>query len=300
MKTMKEYTSLGEQLSCLIEDRGILIGKDQKGFVRTNVDVVYPYFAVSICTQGSARVLYDMQDLMQSRNELGLVLPGHILCPVSNTDDYTFTWLFISPDLITKEELLPVSNRGMKLFDKVPMCRVTDEEAQRLLTLIDQMEYVSSLSKGDLPHRDSVLKKLLSVMLELIFLYRKEQDEACFSSSHTNLYLRFTNLVVQHYKEERNVNYYATQLGYEPRYFSKLFRLASNGISPLEWIEQYVVTQAKLLMEANPQQSIKEIAYQLGFTDVANFFRYFKRGTSMTVSQYKANVTNRDKGVSML
>lgn len=144
--------------------------------------------------------------------------------------------------------------------------------------------------KGELPHRDSMLKRLLSVTLELIFLYRKEQNEVWFSSSHTKLYLRFTNLVVQHYKEERNVNYYAAQLGYEPRYFSKLFRIASNGISPLEWIEQYVVTQAKLLMEANPQLPIKEIAYQLGFTDVANFFRYFKRSTSMTVSQYKESI----------
>ena len=41
------------------------------------------------------------------------------------------------------------------------------------------------------------------------------------------------------------VNFYADLMGYSPRYFSTVFRQFSGGLSPLEWIQQYVATQAK-------------------------------------------------------
>ena len=102
-----------------------------------------------------------------------------------------------------------------------------------------------------------------------------------------NIYLQFCDLVVTHYKKERNVNYYAELLGYDPRYFSKIFRVYSNGISPLTWIQQYVVTRAKHIMDEYPKQSIKETAIQLGFPTTGNFCRYFKHATGMTPQEYK-------------
>ena len=110
-----------------------------------------------------------------------------------------------------------------------------------------------------------------------------------------DVYNRFTDLVVAHYKENRNVNYYAALLDYDQQYFTKLFRKASGGVSPLEWIQQYVVTQAKLLMDANPKQTVKETAYQLGFPTTANFCRYFKRATGIYPQAYKEAVVSRDR-----
>jgi AraC-like DNA-binding protein len=93
--------------------------------------------------------------------------------------------------------------------------------------------------------------------------------------------------VVEHYKENRNVNYYAGLLDYDARYFSKVFRQFSGGLSPLEWIQQYVATQAKLIMDAHPKQTVKETAFQLGFPTTANFCRYFKRATGIYPQEYK-------------
>lgn len=94
-------------------------------------------------------------------------------------------------------------------------------------------------------------------------------------------------LVVEHYRENRNVNYYAGLMGYDPRYFSKSFRQFAGGLSPLEWIQQYVATQAKRIMDTHPEQTVKETAYQLGFPTTANFCRYFKRATGIYPQEYK-------------
>lgn len=66
------------------------------------------------------------------------------------------------------------------------------------------------------------------------------------------------------------------------------------GISPLEWIQQYVATQAKRIMDTYPEQTVKETAYQLGFPTTANFCRYFKRATGVYPQEYK------EKGDSQL
>ena len=87
------------------------------------------------------------------------------------------------------------------------------------------------------------------------------------------------------------MNYYAALLDYDQQYFTKLFRKASGGVSPLEWIQQYVVTQAKLIMDANPKQTVKETAYQLGFPTTANFCRYFKRATGIYPQAYKESIS---------
>ena len=93
--------------------------------------------------------------------------------------------------------------------------------------------------------------------------------------------------MVKHYRENRNVNFYARLLDYDPRYFSKLFRQYGNGLSPLEWIQQYVATQAKRIMDMNPKQTVKETAFQLGFPTTGNFCRYFKNATGIYPQEYK-------------
>ena len=127
----------------------------------------------------------------------------------------------------------------------------------------------------------------LAVGYEFINYYRREQDRLWTESRSAALYTQFCDLEVEHYRENRNVNFYAGLLDYDPRYFSKVFRQYSNGLSPLEWIQQYVATQAKRIMDMHPKQTVKETAYQLGFSTTANFCRYFKRTTGIYPQEYK-------------
>ena len=135
-----------------------------------------------------------------------------------------------------------------------------------------------------------MLLSQLAVGLEFINYYRREQDKEWAENRSAKIYTQFCDLVVERYRESRNVNYYAELLGYDARYFSKVFRQFSGGLSPLEWIQQYVATQAKYIMDAQPKQTVKETAYQLGFPNTANFCRYFKRATGIYPQEYKERV----------
>ena len=61
----------------------------------------------------------------------------------------------------------------------------------------------------------------------------------------------------------------------------------NNSTSPLEWIQNYITTRAKRMMDENPRVTVKEMAFALGFPNTANFCRYFKTVTNMIPQQYK-------------
>ncbi|MBO5592726.1 MAG: AraC family transcriptional regulator [Prevotella sp.] len=97
--------------------------------------------------------------------------------------------------------------------------------------------------------------------------------------------------MVRHYRESRNVKFYANLLHLSPKHFTFLIRQETGGLSPFSWIEQYVVTQAKYLIESHPSRTLGAIAYDLGFSEPTAFFRYFKRVTGMTAKQYRESLT---------
>ena len=93
---------------------------------------------------------------------------------------------------------------------------------------------------------------------------------------------------MEHYRESREVKYYAALMNLSPKYFSKIITEAA-GMSPADWIEQYVVAQAKLMLHTQPF-TIKETAFRLGFDESASFCRFFKRVTGLTPQQFRAGL----------
>ena len=177
------------------------------------------------------------------------------------------------------------------VFHKSPTCQLTDVQAERVKALAEVLSAIAQHDMNELPLRRQMLQIQLAIAYEFVHYYRREEDKRWDKTKYVDVYNRFTDLVVEHYKENRNVNYYASLLDYDQQYFTKIFCKASGGVSPLEWIQQYVVTQAKLLMDANPKQTVKETAYQLGFPTTANFCRYFKRATGIYPQAYKKSIT---------
>jgi AraC-like DNA-binding protein len=80
------------------------------------------------------------------------------------------------------------------------------------------------------------------------------------------------------------VKYYAALMNLSPKYFSKIITEAA-GMSPADWIEQYVVAQAKLMLHTQPM-TVKETAYRLGFDESASFCRFFKRVAGVTPREF--------------
>ena len=272
-----------------VEQNGVCVEKDVKGHSVTGMDMVFPHVIILLCLRGTARVMFDMQELAIEKNDLGILPPGHFLRRIECSEDYTFACVLISAEMFTEVKAHAFSHDHDK-FNYAPVCRLTDEQAQRVMALNEILEAIASHDINDLQLRHQMLLSHLAVGLEFVNYYRREQDKERMKNRPEMLYTQFCNLVVEHYRENRNVNFYAALMNYDARYFSKVFCQYTNGISPLEWIQQYVATQAKLIMNAHPEQTVKQTAFQLGFPTTANFCRYFKRATGIYPQEYKKRI----------
>ncbi|HIX54746.1 MAG TPA: AraC family transcriptional regulator [Candidatus Sphingobacterium stercoripullorum] len=123
----------------------------------------------------------------------------------------------------------------------------------------------------------------------------KEED------SCTTIFRRFEHLLEDYFNSENpqliglpSVAYFAYSLHLSPNYFGDLIKRMS-GETPRNFIHNKIVKLSKHKIHFT-DQSISEIAYQLGFTYPQHFMRLFKKKVGYTPTEYrlktKQNSTN--------
>ena len=281
-------TSPKELLIEEVEHSGILIVREMHRFFNLNEDFVFPHIILTLCLSGSARAKYDMRVITHHKNDLAFIMPGHVMHPMDCTDDFTYALFFISPKMFDDLRFHTFSHDYEK-FNYAPVCSLTDEQAAHLLTIVDQLIVIANHTDNELPHRYQALLAQLAVGFEFLNYYRHEQDRQWSENRHAELFNHFCDLVVKHYRESREVKYYASLMNITPKHLSRVIRAATGGLSPGQWIEQYVTAQAKRLIETHATPTLQETAYMLGFSEPTSFYRFFKRVTGMTAKQYRNN-----------
>jgi AraC family transcriptional regulator len=81
------------------------------------------------------------------------------------------------------------------------------------------------------------------------------------------------------------LNDLAKQIHVSPFHFARMFR-RTMGIAPHQYILQLRMEQAKLLLK-NTKKSVTDIAYELGFTDLAHFTTTFKKATGSPAAEFR-------------
>ena len=271
------------------EDNGVGIERCAHRFSLYDVDMSFPFAIITLCLSGSAHALFDMREMAHHKNDLALLLPGHVMRPLDCSEDYTYARVAISRHMIDLLRPQLFSHDYMK-YNTSPVCTITDDQAKRLIQLLEHIAFTAEHSQLEMKHRNHILLAQMLVGYEYINFYRKEQDGKLPADNNTEIFSRFCDLVVEHFRDSKEIQYYAALLDLHPKYLSRVIRTATNGVTPGQWIEQYVVTQAKRLIASNPELSLKQIAFELGFSEPTSFYRYFKRITGLTAKEYKLQI----------
>ncbi|SMC46669.1 AraC family transcriptional regulator [Pedobacter africanus] len=96
---------------------------------------------------------------------------------------------------------------------------------------------------------------------------------------------KFLSLIDLHFKEEKSVTFYADKLNITANYLNILCKRHFNA-SASQLIQNRVILEAKRLLHAS-EKSVKEIAFELGFYDLAYFSRFFKAQTGTSPRQFR-------------
>ena len=157
------------------------------------------------------------------------------------------------------------------VFHRNPTFHLSDEHYACMLHIVKLMRDAGNLS---IPRRKDILVSALDLFSLMIDEFRKSALE---DNADSNLFNQFFDAIVEHYKENREVNYYAQLLCLSPKYFGNIIKQETH----------YVTTQAKMMLRSRRDLSIQQIGDDLGFDNQAIFSRYFKHVVGVTPSEYR-------------
>ena len=95
----------------------------------------------------------------------------------------------------------------------------------------------------------------------------------------------FKKIVDLNYKKEHSTSYYASELSITPDHLNRTIK-NKIGTTAKEYIQARIITEAKRLLYFS-NLSNKEIAYELGFEEPANFSAFFKKNTQTAPSAFR-------------
>ncbi|WP_461072881.1 helix-turn-helix domain-containing protein [Spirosoma horti] len=141
-------------------------------------------------------------------------------------------------------------------------------------------------SPGKLSKVDIILAHMNALLTELNSAYFVTHQQPTPANPKLSKYVAFTLAVEAQLTQQPDVATIAQQLAMTPNSLYGVVK-AFSGVSPKDWITNRLIEEAqrKLYYSAS---SVKELAYELGFTDPAYFSRLFKKRTGKNISEYLA------------
>lgn len=247
-------------------------------------------FIIGVGTEGETSVSFNLHEFRLKKDSMFIFTPKNIL-QVNSQQYLKADVIAISPDFMRRINI-DIKNM-MPLFLKFvenPTLALTPEESRSMRGMIAQIERET---RGPETHFSfDIVSGLIAATIykvgDIMYHYLAEHPEGQ-NNSHNRAeeyFKQFTHLLGEHFREERSVGFYARQLCITPKYLTTLIKRIS-GQSVSEWIDNYVILEAKTLLKYSTM-SIQEIAYYLNFPNQSFFGSYFKRNTGMSPSQYKA------------
>lgn len=247
-------------------------------------------FIIGVGTEGETSVSFNLHEFKLKKDSIFIFTPKNVL-QVNSQQYFKADVIAISPDFMRRINI-DIKNM-MPLFLKfveTPALTLTPEESRSMRGMIAQIERET---RGPETHFSfDIVSGLIAATIykvgDIMYHYLAEHPEEQ-NNSHNRAeeyFKQFTHLLGEHFREERSVGFYARQLCITPKYLTTLIKRIS-GQSVSEWIDNYVILEAKTLLKYSTM-SIQEIAYYLNFPNQSFFGSYFKRNTGMSPSQYKA------------
>lgn len=169
-------------------------------------------------------------------------------------------------------------------------------EQERSL-IIDSLRHI----KEELQYPiDKHSKKLIASNIELFLNYCQRFYDRQFitrSIENTGILERFEQLLIAYFTSREltlhglpTVAHFAEKLHLSSNYFGDLIK-KETGKSPTAYIQQYLIEQAKLKM-SHSDQSIQEIAYEMGFKYPQHFSRLFKNIVGISPKDFRQKINS--------
>lgn len=251
---------------------------------------------VFLCTNGEVQVTLEKEIHRIRRGDMYIYMPSLPIRLLYKSEDAEGLLVALDVDF-----MLPVVQRvanaeNLLHVRRYPFFSLTEENFGYIRSMLEKLwERIYEEDKdrkGFLQQRLQVelIKSMAqTITYEVLSIYfSKLPIQPMVQTKKDLIFHQFLLSLFRHFRQEREVAFYAELQHLSPRYFSSIIK-EKSGNNALQWIVQMVITEAKLLLETS-DLSIKEISVQLNFPTQSFFGKYFKQYTGISPKEFRENV----------
>lgn len=243
------------------------------------------YLIVFIRRAGGSRQWIDTTPYILQDNTIYFSRPDNIIVKEEFKELWS-TGIAFTSEFLSFQENAALSN--------LPLIQNPHNGHELQLTAVDINFVEDMLSKINAEYRrpgewqQRMQGAYLTVLLTYLSRLYNEQFKNTDPSADKLLLQKFQAKINERFRELHEVSEYATQLNISAGHLSEVVK-AQSGKPAIKHIHDRLVMEARRLL-FHTNNSLKEISFDLGFTDASYFNRFFKRETGITPAEYRASI----------
>lgn len=219
--------------------------------------------------------------------ELIILLPGQFVSFSDPSEDFLTVTMVISSSLFSDAlsgapRFSPHFFFYMRNHYWYPQ---TESDVLRIYNFLRMIK--GKVTSQDIYRRELIIHLLRYLYLELFNAYQKEATLMTDRKDirKEELANKFFGLIMKHFKENKDVAFYADKFCITSKYLTMVIK-ETSGKSAKDWIVEYVILEIKTLLK-NTNMNIQEIAIRTNFANQSSLGRFFRKHTGMSLSQYR-------------
>jgi len=243
------------------------------------------FFTVLVVKKANGIHKIDFNAYEMGPQQIYFVAPGQVHQVIEHEQSVGFAMTFSTQFLIENSIQLSFIE-SLNLFQNYgqsPPLLPSEEQFEKITGFANE---IYTLHKGNSNMKELSTGAFLKLLLiECNNICSINPLESNIDSTGNHIIKAFKQLVNESYKKEHSTSYYAEQLHITPDHLNRIIK-SSIGKTAKEYIQARIITAAKRLLFFS-DLSNKEIGFELGFSEPANFSAFFKKCTDLSPSHFK-------------
>lgn len=258
----------------------------------TNISIENGFYFILV-TNGTASLSYGHRSYTLVTNNLLILTPSIRAILTRQDKDFAMTCLYFEPEYFDTLSAGQIIYNHISMFTAKRQLPLFIPDPEQASALKQTMEMFSGKLDSIYLYHDGATRHLCSFLMIQIYnaIYMTESGSYSYIRRSSEIFRNFKRLLMNHYRKQHNIRFYADQLNITTTYLSRIVR-HTTGHTVRFHISELLCRDARRLLEFT-DKDVKEIADFLGFSDQSVFGKFFTRQTGMSPIKFRMNHPSR-------
>ncbi|QZT37800.1 helix-turn-helix transcriptional regulator [Halosquirtibacter xylanolyticus] len=275
---------------CLTSDFFIVDLKDLAAGKLAAVPFLHDIFEISISKIYRGQVNIGAERYTNLDSTIGFYSPSQMFSCENASGDQLGRVEVEGVAIMFRSSFLTRYDKDYLVQNSFPFFRVYTPSVYELSSSdIDELVHVIDHMKDEVKIRDTssleMVRSMFSILMHRIKRILRADVHEVKMHRFQEIACQFEEMVSMNIVKEKDVCSYAKRLFVSKVYLSECVRKAT-GKSPKQIIMDYLILQSKSLL-VQTSFPINEVAYKMGFVEVTNFTKFFKKQVGITPREFR-------------